>query len=124
MMDAGKRRALEAAGFVFGDAEDFLELTEEERQLVELRVTVSRALRAQRKRQGLTQKQVAKKLNTSQPRVARMEVGAADVSLDQMFRGLFSLGGSLRDLQFGPEFSRKPVITIANPQMDGLNAVG
>ena len=98
-MDANKRQALEAAGFVFGDAEDFLELTEEERQLVELRVTVSRAIRAQRKRQGLTQKQVAKKLNTSQPRVARMEVGAADVSLDQMFRGLFSLGGSLEDLQ-------------------------
>ena len=39
MIDANKRRALEAAGFVFGDAEDFLELTEEERQLVELKVT-------------------------------------------------------------------------------------
>jgi predicted XRE-type DNA-binding protein len=99
MMDANKRRALEAAGFVFGDAEDFLELTEEERQLVELRVTVSRAIRERRKRQGLTQKQVAKKLNTSQPRVAKMEVGASDVSLDQMFRGLFSLGGSLKDLR-------------------------
>ena len=93
MMDANKRRALEAAGFVFGDAEDFIELTEEERQLVELRVTVGR-LRTQREWQGLTQKQVAKKLKTSQPRVARMEVGASDVSLDLMFRGLFSLGGT------------------------------
>lgn len=120
MMDADKRRALEAAGFVFGDAEDFLELTEEERQLVELRVTVSRALREQRKRQGLTQKQVAKKLNTSQPRVARMEVGAADVSLDQMFRGLFSLGGSLKDLQFHGE----PVLTPENPPLKLKSARG
>ncbi len=34
-MNKEKRRALEAAGFVFEDAEDFLELTTEERQLVE-----------------------------------------------------------------------------------------
>ena len=32
-MNKEKRRALEAAGFVFEDAEDFLELTAEERQL-------------------------------------------------------------------------------------------
>ena len=36
---------MEAAGYVFEDAEDFLELTSEERLLVELRVAVSRAVR-------------------------------------------------------------------------------
>ncbi len=34
-MDKDKQQALEAAGFVFGDAEDFLELTAEERERVE-----------------------------------------------------------------------------------------
>ena len=34
------------AGWIVGDAEDFLELTVEERHLVELRVAVSRAVRA------------------------------------------------------------------------------
>jgi predicted XRE-type DNA-binding protein len=75
-------RALEAAGWVMGDAEDFLELTVEERQLVELRVAVSRAVRALRERQNLTQTQVARKLKTSQPRIAKLESGASDVSLD------------------------------------------
>jgi predicted XRE-type DNA-binding protein len=94
------RKSLEAAGYVFGNAEDFLELTAEERHLVELRLAVSRAVRARREQQGLTQAQVAKKLKTSQPRIARMEAGAADVSLDSMFKGLFALGGSMKDLQY------------------------
>jgi hypothetical protein len=37
-MNKREREALEAAGFRIGDAEDFLELTDEERRLVELRV--------------------------------------------------------------------------------------
>ena len=35
-MNIDKRLALEAAGWISGDAEDFLELTPEERHLVEL----------------------------------------------------------------------------------------
>jgi predicted XRE-type DNA-binding protein len=97
-MNKAKRQALEAAGFVFEDAEDFLELTTEERRLVELRLAVSRAVRARREQQHLTQEQVARKLKSSQSRVAKMEAGAADVSLDLLFRGLFALGGSLNDL--------------------------
>jgi predicted XRE-type DNA-binding protein len=101
-MNKEKRQALEAAGFVFEDAEDLLELTVEERRLVELRLAVSRAVRARREQQHLTQEQVAKKLKSSQSRVAKMEAGAAEVSLDLMFRGLFALGGSLKDLRLGP----------------------
>jgi predicted XRE-type DNA-binding protein len=71
----------------------------EERQLVELRVAVSRAVRALRERQNLTQTQVARKLKTSQPRIAKLESGASDVSLDLMFRGLFALGGTIKDLR-------------------------
>jgi transcriptional regulator with XRE-family HTH domain len=101
-MNERERAALEAAGFRIGDAEDFLELTDEERGLVELRVAVSRAVRARREALGLTQEQVAKKLKTSQPRVALIEAGARAASLDAMFRGLFILGGTIRDLQPGP----------------------
>jgi DNA-binding XRE family transcriptional regulator len=97
-MNKEKREALEAAGFRIGDAEDFLELTDEESRLVELRLVVSRAIRRLRKEQHLTQKQVAEKLNSSQPRIAKIEAGAADVSLDLMFRELFVLGGRLTDL--------------------------
>jgi predicted XRE-type DNA-binding protein len=98
-MNKDKQRALEAAGFVFGDAEDFLELTPEEQDLVELRIAVSRAVRARRMQQRLTQAETAKKLKTSQPRVAKIEAGASDVSLDLMFRGLFILGGTMKDVR-------------------------
>jgi DNA-binding XRE family transcriptional regulator len=97
-MNHEKRKALEAAGFVFGDAEDFLELTREERLLVEIRVAVSNAIRARRKRSSLTQTEAAKLLKTSQSRFARIEAGSADVSLDLMFKGLFRLGGGVDDI--------------------------
>jgi DNA-binding XRE family transcriptional regulator len=90
-----KREALEAAGWVFEDAEDFLELTPEERYLVDLRLRMGRRIRALRNEQHLTQAQLAKKLKTSQPRVNRIESGAPDVSLDQMISGFIVLGGTL-----------------------------
>lgn len=42
-MNQAKRERLEKAGWIFEDAEDFLELTEEERRLVELRLDRDRA---------------------------------------------------------------------------------
>ena len=94
-----EREALEAAGWTFGDAEDFLDLTPEERQLVELRLAVSSAFRKRRLSQRLTQKETAKKLGTSQPRVAKIEAAAQDVTLDLMFRGLITLGGTIKDVR-------------------------
>lgn len=98
-MNRKKRRALEEAGFVFEDAEDFFELTAEERQLVELRVAISRAVRDRRVRQKMTQQEVAVRINSSQSRVAKMESGSSDVSLDLMFKGFFALGGTMKDLR-------------------------
>ena len=51
-----------------GDAEDFLELTVEERRLVDPRVQLSRAVRELHKGQQLTQQDLAKKLQSSQSR--------------------------------------------------------
>jgi ribosome-binding protein aMBF1 (putative translation factor) len=97
-MDPKKRKTLEAAGFRIGDAADFLGLTEEESRLVDLRVAVCRAVRRLREAKAMTQQQLASKLKSSQSRVAKIEAGAADVSLDLLFRGLFAVGGRLEDL--------------------------
>jgi hypothetical protein len=97
-MNKKKLEALEAAGFVSGDAADFLDLTPEEISLVELRIMVGQATRRRREAQQLTQKQVAVKIKSSQSRVAKIEAGAADVSLDLIFRGFFAVGGQLTDL--------------------------
>ncbi len=97
-MNEEKRKALEAAGFRVGDAEDFLGLNEEERSLIELRMAVSRTIRRLRGVRKLTQQQLATRLKSSQSRVAKIEAAAADVSLDLLFRGLFAVGGRLADL--------------------------
>jgi ribosome-binding protein aMBF1 (putative translation factor) len=98
-MNKEQKRALEAAGWVSGDAEDFLDLTPEERRLVELRVAVIRGIRDRRKQQKLSQGELAKRMKTTQPRIARLEAGASEVSLDFMFKGYFALGGSVKDLR-------------------------
>jgi DNA-binding XRE family transcriptional regulator len=105
-----KRKALEAAGFRVGDAEDFLDLSEEERRLVELRLSLSRAVRKLRGKRGLTQQQLAARLKSSQSRVAKIESAAADVSLDLLFRGFFAVGGKLPDLTGVKEIRSRPAL--------------
>ncbi len=97
-MEAWKKEALEANGYKVGDAGDFVGLTEEERILVELRVAVARAVRRRREASKMTQEQLAERLGSNQPRVAKIEAAAKGVSLDQMFKGLIATGGSLKDL--------------------------
>lgn len=119
-MDKIKRQKLEAAGYWVGDAEDFLELSPEERQFVAIRLAVSRAIRDRRRKLRMTQAQLAARMKSSQSRIAKMEAGAAGVSLDLMFSGLFALGGSVSDLisaaqsspgtQTPPERGRRAVL--------------
>ncbi len=81
-MEPEKQKALEAAGWRFGDAADFLGMNDEERQLLDARVATAHAVRQQRKALKLSQAQLASRLNTSQPRIAKIERAAQDVSLD------------------------------------------
>ena len=94
-MDATKRRSLEAAGWKVGDAADFLEMSDEERQLLDARVQLALAIRRQRESHQMSQKQLGEKLKTSQPRIAKIERAAADVSLDQLVRALTAAGGRI-----------------------------
>lgn len=94
-MDATKRKAIEAAGWKVGDAADFLDMSDEERQLLDARVELALAIRRQREAVHLSQKELGAKLKTSQPRIARIERAAADVSLDQLVRAFTAAGGKL-----------------------------
>lgn len=94
-MDATKRKALEAAGWKVGDAAEFLGLTDEERQLLDARVELAVAIRRQREAMHLSQKQLGAIFKTSQPRVAKIEQAAADVSLDQLVRAFTAAGGRI-----------------------------
>jgi DNA-binding XRE family transcriptional regulator len=94
-MTAKKRRSLKAAGWRMGDAAEFLGLSADEKQLVEVRLTLALAIRRQRQESGLSQKQLAERIGTSQPRIAKIEAGAADVSLDQLVRAYIAVGGRI-----------------------------
>jgi predicted XRE-type DNA-binding protein len=94
-MDATKRKAIEAVGWKVGDAADFLGMTAEERQLLDARVELARAVRLQRESVQMSQKQLGEKLKTSQPRVVKIERAAPDVSLDQLVRALAAAGGKI-----------------------------
>ena len=97
-MRKAKQSALEAQGWVVGSVDDFLELTPEESALVDLKLRLSDALRARRAKLGLSQEAVAKRLHSSQSRVAKMEAGEASVSFDLLVRALVGLGATRADL--------------------------
>ena len=97
-MDSEKRKRLEAAGWAVGDASDFLELTTAEAELVELKVQLALRVKEQRKIHNLSQNALAKKMGSSQSRVAKIESGDPSVSLDLIVRALLTTGDTRQEL--------------------------
>jgi predicted XRE-type DNA-binding protein len=97
-MREDKRKRLAAKGWTTGSAAHFLGLSAEEEQYVELRLRLSEGLRQRRQQRQLTQSELARTLQSSQSRVAKMEAGDPSVSLDLLVRSLLALGASNRDL--------------------------
>jgi|SRR5215831_211443 len=93
-----KRARLETSGWTVGSAKDFLGLSEAEEAVIEMKVSLSRSLRDRRKRRGLSQAALARRLRSSQSRVAKMEAGDPSVSMDLLVRSLFAVGASATDL--------------------------
>jgi len=93
-MKAAKGRKLEARGYRVTDPKDFLGLSDTEARLVELKVSLIERLKEIREANKVTQAELAKLLKSSQSRVAKIEAGASDVSLDLICRALFALGES------------------------------
>ena len=103
-MKHDKRRKLEENGWTVGGTREFLDLTHEEAQFIEYKLRLARTLRELRERQSLTQVEVARRIQSSQSRVAKMEAGDPSVSLDLLVRSLILLGISSQELGtvFGP----------------------
>ena len=93
-----KRRRLEAKGWKIGTAQEFLRLSAEEAAYVDLKVRLATGLRDRRRRRKLTQADLAKRLQSSQSRIAKMEAGDPSVSVDLLIRSLLTLGASRREL--------------------------
>ena len=93
-MDKAKQKKLQDAGWQIGSAADFLELSPEEAAFVELKLALSSELKDRRQATGLTQTQLARKMGSSQSRVAKMESSDPEVTVDLIIKGLLATGAS------------------------------
>jgi DNA-binding XRE family transcriptional regulator len=97
-MKTEKRHKLEAAGWRVGDARDFLELSSGEAEFVEIKLSLARRLRELREEHKWTQAEVARRVGSSQSRVAKMEAADPTVSVDLLVRSLLAIGTDRREL--------------------------
>lgn len=106
-MTKAKREKLEAKGWKFGDAQDFLELSDEEVTLIEVKLSLSRNLKELRQKKRLSQLELAKRIDSSQSRVAKMEAGDPSVSMELLMKALLALGATRKDLAKSIEQSKR-----------------
>jgi DNA-binding XRE family transcriptional regulator len=84
--------------WVGGSVKDFFDLSKADIEYIKLRRALSRLLREARQEQHLTQVQAAKRLHTSQSRLAKMEKADPTVSSDLLLQSLFQLGLTRKEL--------------------------
>lgn len=108
-MKQEKKKRLEAAGWKVSTVSEFLGLTTEEAILIQLKLDLAKAVKAERTRRQLTQEELGAILGSSQSRVAKMEAGDPSVSLDLLIRSLLHLGATRQDLarHFGASPSKR-----------------
>ena len=96
-MERAKRERLEAKGWQVGTVSEFLELSPPEATLIEIKLALSRHLK-QRRQQLMTQTQLAKEIQSSQPRIALAENGDASVSVELLIRAILATGATAQDI--------------------------
>ena len=97
-MKQAKRKQLEEAGWRVGGTEEFLDLSPEEAEYIDLRIRLGDAVRQLRKEKELTQVELAARMGSSQSRVAKAEAADTSISLDLLIRSFLALGATRRDL--------------------------
>ena len=98
-MKTNKLERIKAAGWEVGNAEDFLQLSDEESLLLALKLSLISAVKKSRIKRKLSQIDLAKRMKSSQSRIAKIEAGDASVSLDLIVRTLIASGATTRDIQ-------------------------
>jgi len=98
-MKTNKLERIKAAGWEVGNAEEFLQLSDEDSLLLALKLSLISAVKKSRIKRKLSQIDLAKRMKSSQSRIAKIEAGDASVSLDLIVRALIASGATTRDIQ-------------------------
>ncbi|MFC1757481.1 helix-turn-helix transcriptional regulator [Planctomycetota bacterium] len=93
-MKASKKKKLEAAGWKVGSTAEFLELSDAEEMLVNMKVALAKRVKAMRQEKKITQQRLAKMIGSSQSRVAKLETADRSVSMELLIRSLLSMGAT------------------------------
>ena len=91
-MTEAKKKILEAKGYKVTDSAEWLGLSREEAQIVDMRVALAQELERVRKAKGITQAELAKRIGTKQSGVARMLNNPDTSTMDNLIRALIALG--------------------------------
>ena len=83
-------------GWTEGSVQDLLALTDEEAAIVEMRARLAERVRKRRRSQRITQEDLARRMRSTQPRIARLE--QADASIEMLMRALFVLGADRKEI--------------------------
>ncbi len=97
-MKRSKQNKLEAQGWNVGDTQEFLGLSDEEMEYIEIKLALSQKVRQLRLEKKMTQEQTARLIGSSQSRVAKIEAGDPTVSIDLQVKSLIALGASRDEL--------------------------
>ena len=97
-MDKRKKDKLARKGWKTGSVAEFLDLSAEESAYIEMKLALSEKLKERRRRTKLTQAELAKAIESSHSRVAKMEAGDPTVSIDLLVKSLLALGVSKKEL--------------------------
>jgi hypothetical protein len=102
MTDSGKGK-IDDRGYWVGDADEFLGLEPYESAIVDLRLRLSRGIKAARDARRMTRAALARAMESTQSQAAKAEDGSMEVPIELMLRALYAAGGSLTTLGFpGP----------------------
>ncbi len=94
----GSKEMQRRKGWKVGTVAEFLSLSAEESAYIEMKLALSEKLKERRLHKKLTQAQLAKVIESSQSRVAKMEAGDPTVSIDLLVKSLLALGVTKKEL--------------------------
>lgn len=95
-MNAARKKRLQMSGWSVGATREFLNLSEEESAYIDIKLQLASKLSNRLRSLGITQVAMAKKIESSQSRVAKKEAGDPPVTIDLLVRSLIEVGEKTR----------------------------
>ncbi len=97
-MKETKKKKLKKAGCKVSSTDEFLGLSPEESAYIEIKLALCDSVKLTRQKKRLSQVAFAKKISSSQSRVAKIEAADPSVSIDLIIKSLFALGVSKKEM--------------------------